>query len=280
MKIIKNIPIEGQHNRSILTDVFYRDENRVKPLVIFVHGYKGFKDWGCWNLAAQKFAAHDFFFIKFNFSHNGGTVEQPIDFPDLEAFGNNNYSIEMDDLDSVINWVIQNDGFQGQIDRNRVILIGHSRGGGIAMLKAYEDKRISKLITWAGVSDFETRFPKGSILKKWEEDGVIYIENMRTKQKMPHYFQFYENFVEHKDRFNIAHAAAHLQIPHLIIHGDKDETVPFEEALFLHDLNPNSTLSKIAGGNHTFGCSHPWKMKTISQFFEEIIKKSIDFVLK
>ena len=280
MKIIKNIPIAGQHTKPIVTDVFYKDENSAKPLVIFVHGYKGFKDWGCWNMAAQKFADNDFFFVKFNFSHNGGTLEQPIDFPDLEAFGNNNYCIEMDDLDSVINWVENNDGFKGQIDRNNITLIGHSRGGGIATLKAYEDKRITKLITWAGVSDFDSRFPTGVILKKWEEDGVVYIDNKRTKQKMPHYFQFYENYIEHKDRLNIAHAAAHLQMPHLIIHGDKDETVPFKEALFLHSLNTNSTLCKIAGGNHTFGCSHPWEAKTISQLFDEIIKKSIVFALK
>ena len=51
---------------------------------------------------AKEFAKDGFCFIKFNFSHNGGTVEQPIDFPDLEAFGNNNYTKELDDLESVI----------------------------------------------------------------------------------------------------------------------------------------------------------------------------------
>ena len=56
------------------------------PLIIFCHGYKGFKDWGAWNLMAEAFAKIGFCFIKFNFSHNGGTIEQPIDFPDLEAF--------------------------------------------------------------------------------------------------------------------------------------------------------------------------------------------------
>ena len=34
-----------------------------------------------------------------------GTVQQPIDFPDLEAFGHNNYTKELDDLDQVLNWV-------------------------------------------------------------------------------------------------------------------------------------------------------------------------------
>ena len=91
--------------------------------------------------------------IKFNFSHNGGTPEQPIDFPDLEAFGNNNYMIELDDLESVINWVSTAEEFKDEIDINNIILIGHSRGGAIAILKASEDARIKKLVTWAAVCD-------------------------------------------------------------------------------------------------------------------------------
>jgi len=87
MNITKNIQIKGKHKKPILTDIFYNKTGKPKPIVIFAHGYKGFKDWGCWNLIAEQFAKQNFFFIKFNFSHNGGTIEQPIDFPDLEAFG-------------------------------------------------------------------------------------------------------------------------------------------------------------------------------------------------
>ena len=46
-------------------------------------------------------------FVKINFSHNGGTVSQPIDFPDLEAFGQNNFSLELDDLGLVIDWFLR-----------------------------------------------------------------------------------------------------------------------------------------------------------------------------
>ena len=105
MKIIKNIRINGKYNKPILTDIFFKESNQLKSIIIFCHGYKGFKDWGAWNLMAETFANAGFFFVKFNFSHNGGTVEQPTDFPDLEAFGNNNYSKELDDLGNVIDWV-------------------------------------------------------------------------------------------------------------------------------------------------------------------------------
>ena len=84
-KKILNLILEGKHSKPILTDVFFKEDKTKKPIVIFCHGYKGFKDWGAWNLMAETFVKAGFFFIKFNFSHNGGTIEQPIDFPDLEC---------------------------------------------------------------------------------------------------------------------------------------------------------------------------------------------------
>ena len=43
-------------------------------------------------------------FLKFNFSHNGISLNDHMSFSDLEAFGNNNFSIELEDLESVIDW--------------------------------------------------------------------------------------------------------------------------------------------------------------------------------
>ena len=82
---IKHKVIERAHNKPILVDIRYISDQNPKPILIFCHGYKGFKDWGAWNIMANAFAKQGFCFIKFNFSHNGGTMEQPIDFPDLEA---------------------------------------------------------------------------------------------------------------------------------------------------------------------------------------------------
>ena len=98
-----NYIIEGEHQKPILIDTTQVPNKENLPVIIFCHGYKGFKDCGAWNLMANTFADAGFFFLKFNFSHNGGTIDQPIDFPDLDAFGNNNYTKELDDLESVIN---------------------------------------------------------------------------------------------------------------------------------------------------------------------------------
>ncbi|WP_247666393.1 S9 family peptidase [Aquimarina sp. MMG015] len=274
----RNIILKGEHNKPILTDVFYNNKKDKQPIVIFCHGYKGFKDWGPWDLVANTFAQAGFFFIKFNFSHNGGTIEQPMDFPDLDAFGTNNYLIELDDLKCVLDQVTSvSFEYQQYVNPNNIVLIGHSRAGGITTIKASEDSRISKLITWAGVSDYESRFPKGATFQSWKDEGVFYVENGRTKQKMPHDFQFYTTFVENKERLTIAKAAKNVKVPYLIIHGTEDPTVSMKEAEDLNSWNPNSELYLVSGADHVFGAKHPWSQEKMPEDLSTITKKSIEF---
>ena len=279
MQILKNKILNGKHNKPILTDYFYKKNNKPKPIVIFCHGYKGYKDWGSWNLVANYFTNNDLFFVKFNFSHNGGTVAQPIDFPDLDAFGNNNFCIELDDLDCVIDSVLNEKNFQNEIDKNQIIVIGHSRGGGIATLKAGEDNRITKVISWAGISDIESRFPKGDALEMWRKNGIGYIENSRTKQQMPNKFQVYENFMANKKRLHIQSIVENLSIPHLIVHGTNDEVVLPQEAINLHKWNPKSELYLITDMNHGLGNSQPWTKNSMPKDMFKVVEKTLEFIM-
>jgi pimeloyl-ACP methyl ester carboxylesterase len=278
MKLLKNITVEGKHNKPIVTDVFYNETQQAKKVIIFCHGYKGFKDWGAWNLMAASFANAGFFFIKFNFSHNGGTVEDPIDFPDLEAFGNNNYTKELDDLGSVIDWISSEENLKKEVDLNDISLIGHSRAGGIVLLKVNEDTRIKNVITLAGVCDFEKRTATVGDLDQWKKEGVKYVLNGRTKQNMPHFYQFYENFINNKERLDIKKATQNLKIPHLIIHGDNDTSVLINEAENLKKWNPESEFKIIENANHVFNTSHPWKEKEVSKELNETVELCIDFL--
>ena len=280
MFIKKNIVLPGKNQKPVLIDVFFKENEKPKQVVIFCHGYKGFKDWGAWNLVAKHFAEENIFFVKMNFSHNGGTVEQPIDFPDLEAFGNNNFLKELDDVDTVLNWVFENNAYKKEIDTAKVSLIGHSRGGGIVLIKAAEDNRISKVITWAGVSDFGSRFPSGEQLSIWEKDGVAYILNGRTKQQMPHYFQFYTSFKENEQRLNVKNAVKRLNVPYMVIHGLKDETVPVKEAENLFSWNSKNQILVLEGANHSFGSIQPWKKSDLPVDLEKVVEKSIRFLQK
>ncbi|TXF77590.1 alpha/beta hydrolase family protein [Chryseobacterium sp.] len=274
INIDKNLKIQPVGARSFLADAFY-PENSVKlPLVIFAHGYKGYKDWGAWNLMAEKFAEAGFFFVKFNFSHNGTTFENPSDFDDLDAFGNNNYSKEMLDYDAVLNHFYTHP----RIDVDKIALIGHSRGGGISIIKAFEDERVKLLVTLASVSNFKSRFPRDERLEKWKDSGVMFSENGRTKQQMPHFYQFYEDFKENEDRFNIQYCAQHLEKPVLIIHGTDDDAVKEKEALLLQNWCKNTELFMMNDANHTFGAKEPWAEDHLPPDLETAVQKIIHFI--
>ncbi len=281
MQITRNITVKSsRHTKPIVTDLFYKQNNTKKPLVIFCHGYKGYKDWGAWNIAAEEFANANLFFLKFNFSHNGGTLENPIDFPDLEAFGENNFIKELNDLEDVIEWTTSNFDFEKEIDSENITLVGHSRGGGIVTIKASENKKITNVISWAGVSDYGIRFPKGEQLEGWKKQGVSYILNGRTLQKMPHLYQFYQNFKDNEERLTIKNAVQKLTSKHLIIHGENDEVILPVEAKNVHTWNPKSELVFVDGMNHPLGCTQPWNNSKMPFHLEKVVKKSIDFILQ
>jgi len=158
-------------------------------------------------------------------------------------------------------------------------LIGHSRGGGICAIKASENKQIKGLITWAGVSDFKIRFNENSEeFNEWKDKGVKYVENKRTKQQMPHFFQFYHDFKKNEERFNIKNAVKNLKIPFLVVHGDKDNSVLPFEGDDLHSWSKNSTFFSVSNGNHTFSSKHPWKKKKLPKELKAVTEATISFI--
>lgn len=275
MKITKqqNIIILNSETREFLADAFYPETDKKLPLVIFVHGYKGYKDWGAWDVMAEKFAEAGFFFVKFNFSHNGTTVEDPNNFADLEAFGNNNYSKELSDLGAVIDYFVKN----SKVDDQKIILIGHSRGGGISIIKTFEDERINGLITLASVDTLD-RFPKNEAFENWKKTGVYHVVNGRTKQEMPHYYQFYEDFEKDEHRFDVERATEMAKAHVLVIHGTNDESVNVKNAEHLHILNPNSELFLIENANHTFGSKEPWEEENLPKELTIVVEKCVEFI--
>lgn len=275
MKLIKdqNIILSNPETKDFLADAYYPETDKKLPLVIFVHGYKGYKDWGAWDLMADKFAEAGFFFAKFNFSYNGTTIKNPHDFDNLEAFGNNNYSKELSDLDAVINHFTKDP----KVDEQKIILIGHSRGGGICIIKTCEDIKITGLITLASVDNLE-RFPKDEAFENWKNEGVYYVENGRTKQQMPHFYQFYEDFANDPHRFDVERSMEMAKAHVLIIHGTSDEGVSVKNAEHLHILNPNTELFLIENANHVFGAKEPWEEDILPEDLNKVVEKCIEFI--
>ena len=271
--IINNIEIEGCNGRKIAIDYRYSGGDKLLKPIIYVHGFKGFKDWGSSNSVADTFAENGFLYLKFNFSHNGVTQENPTDFADLEAFGKNNYWIEFQELGMVIDWIVKSDL---PIDLEKLAVIGHSRGGGIALLRTAQDDRINKAITWASICDFEQRFPKD--VSEWKSKGVEYIYNARTEQMMPLYFQLYESFYEHKAQLDLPVQCKNINQEVLVFHGTNDPAVGIEEAEQIVDNVRNARLEIIPDSGHTFGAIHPAKDDVLPVDLQNVVDLCIDFL--
>jgi uncharacterized protein len=277
----KNLQIPGAERKPIALDLFYEKDKR-QPLVIYAHGFNGFKDWGNFDLIAEQFVAAGLAFLKFNFSHNGTSPANPEDFVDLEAFGNNNYSKELFDLGTVIDWVCDSSNPNNyKVDTNHLFLIGHSMGGGIVLIKAAEDQRIKGVTTWAAIGECKT--PWGSWneekMKVWKETGVQYYTNSRTKQQMPLYYQLYEDYRQNKERLDIVAAMKKLNVPVLICHGTADEAVPYRTAEGLKQANENAEIF-LLDSDHVFGRKHPWTESRLPAPMQQIVDVTIKFFKK
>jgi len=275
----KNLLLPGAHGLPVLTDIFLPDKQSPAPIIIYAHGFNGFKDWGNFDLIAQQFAAAGFVFIKFNFSHNGTTPEQPEAFANLEAYAANNYSKELDDLGTVIDWAVSDQNpYAAHMEQAKLGLIGHSLGGGIVLLKAAEDTRVKAIATWAAISTCQTPWANWAQqqIADWKESGVAYITNSRTGQELPLGYQLVEDFQQNKERLDIETAVKKLHQPLLICHGSEDTSVPFESALKLKSWKPDARLSTVAS-DHVFGRSHPWTAPELPAATQEVVERTISF---
>jgi len=270
----ENYNIPGAKGRGMLMDITYDDALKNAPVVIFAHGFKGFKDWGTHNLVANYFAENGFRYLKFNFSHNGTTAQKPIDFADLIAFSDNTFSIELEDLHDVIDFACNGSSMPAV---NGVYLIGHSMGGGISIIQTAEDPRIKKLVTMASISSFGNLWPKEAE-EQWRLQGIMYMLNKRTGQEMPLKATLLDDLKNNPGRLDILVKAAEITQPWLIVHGDKDETVPLSHAKELKKDNKNARLFVIKGGDHTFGATHPYAKDSLPAELLEFCDQAIAFL--
>ncbi len=276
----KTYTYSGAENREAIIDITWNEQSQSTPLVLFVHGFKGFKDWGTFPIIAKEFAQQGFVFAKMNFSHNGTTPNDPLNFADLEAFGHNTFSKELADIDAVVRLLPTFSEISQAWDGKTIYLLGHSRGGAIGMIYTGQNNNIQKIATWGAVADLGNRFTPQQ-LAYWEKEGVIYIHNGRTNQDMPLYHSLVTDYLDNQPRINvekqvrIIHETGRAQ---LIIHGTADETVSVDDAKLLQEWNPSAVLKIYEGANHTFGSAHPWDNGSLPIDLQQAVNDTVAFL--
>ncbi len=260
------------HGDVIRIDVRRPWDREPASAVLVAHGFKGFKDWGFFPYLCECLAEDGHLVVSFNFSLNG-TGAGLLDFVDLDAFGRNTLTRELEDL----RWMMDQLAagvWTGGRSPGPIGLLGHSRGGGTSIIAAAEwgagtgpggdtpgqgcafgPAPVSALVTWAAVSTFYrwTREQE----EEWTAQGVTYIANARTGQNMPLYRSLRDDLRENRKRLDVLGAASRVLAPWLVVHGPEDVTVPLAEARALAAAGRTAELQVVEGSGHTFNAGHP-----------------------
>ena len=263
---LARIRLEGADGGPLRVDV--RSGGRPgepRPAVVICHGFKGFKDWGFFPKLAERLAVAGFRAISFNFSGSG--VGEGEEFDELDRWARQRPSADLVDIGTVVD-------FAASGGAGRIGLVGHSRGGGLAVLHAARDPRVGALATWAAVDHF-LRWPADDIAR-WRREGRIDVVNQRTGQVLTLLRDALDDADEHAaGLLNVPAAAARIRVPWLIAHGTGDRAVPAEIAQLLAKASGSSKteLLVLEGADHTFGIKHPWQGSTPE--FDRLLERTV-----
>ncbi|WP_337871965.1 alpha/beta fold hydrolase [Ignavibacterium sp.] len=260
----------------IRCSVYSNNKEISKPCLILVHGFKGFKDWGFWPYTAEFFSKNGFNVISFNFSHNG-VGDSLTDFDELDKFSENTISLEVDELDEIINAI--KEGSCCNLKCSSIGIVGHSRGGAVSILASAKNKNVDALAVWASVAKLD-RYPERQ-KKEWKEKGFIEVLNSRTLQMMRLNVTLLDDIEKNKNTtLNIESAVKKLNKPFLIIHGEQDLTVPVEEGKLLFEFSDKekTDFEIIPATGHTFDIVHPFESSNAK--FDKILNLTLNFFKK
>lgn len=243
------------------------------PVVVICHGFKGFRTWGMFPHLARRLALGGRAVATFDFSHNGiGDVDG--EFTRLDRFREQTVSRAVSDLGFVLQALddVRPMPLSGLADDGAFHLVGHSLGGGVAVLQAADDARIRSLALLNGVSHLR-RVPDEA-LDELRATGAVSIPNLRTGQIMALGQAWFDDLPHH----DVRAAARRLSLPAVVLGGTLDQTVPFAEAEHLAEWIPGAVLHAVADGDHTFGAKHPWlgwtrPLEVVAEILDEFLPR-------
>jgi uncharacterized protein len=258
----------------IAVDVRSGGRTTPRPAVVVVHGFKGFKDWGMFPPFAERLARAGFTAVTFNMSGSGVDASGSPIHPD--RFSRNTYSAELADLATVLDALAQ--GRLGVAPPEGIGLVGHSRGGGVAVLHAARDHRIRGLVTWSAIATV-VRWDEAE-RRAWRARGHLDVVNSRTRQVIPLATALLDEIERADPALDILAAASAVAVPWLLVHGTDDESVSVTDAEQLLGASgrPTTQLLRIDGAGHTFGAAHPWTLAAESGPIDRVFDATLSWL--
>ncbi len=240
-----------------------------RPAVVIVHGFKGFKDWGFFPRLAERLAVAGCSAWSMNLSSSGVSKGDVVDQP--ERFAHQRPSADLADVAAVVDLAVAEGA-------SAVGLVGHSRGGALAIIQAARDARVKALVTWAAIDSFMRWSAED--MARWRREGRIDIANARTGQVLPILTDALGDWDAHgAGLLDVMRSASGVASPWLIAHGAADPTVEVEAARRLAASGAaRAELLLLEGADHTFGVRHPWAGSAPD--YDELSERTVGFLAR
>ena len=145
-----------------------------------------------------------------------------------------------------------------------VALVGSSMGGAAALLYAARDRDVRCVVGIAAVGKpsvvLSGIIGDQTTFERWRRDGVIILEGQRIGWCL----------AQSSARTDVLAAARALHRPVLLLHGERDDVVPIDQAEALAEAAETSRLEVIIGGDHLLHRAED--QRTIERVVGEFVK--------
>ncbi len=206
------------------------DEDGEYPTVIVCHGFMQTKDRELYMDIANMLSYQQFVTLRFDFLHHGGSHGETTQASLTQM---------IKDIKTAIDYLEE----LPQVDKNRIVLIGHDLGGMAALL--LKDKRVKAICTIASRTSTEgfmdSYFDEYEI-REWKKHLYYDCHEVRLG------IAFLNDIYKH----DVLEAVGSKHIPLLFINGTNDKRTPFDEAKRLFYHSKIKQLELVDGADHSF----------------------------
>lgn len=213
-----------------LFGILEESEDR-EEVVLFLHGFGGSHLGPHYSYAnlSDRLKEEGYSSLRFDFYGSGNS--------EGDFFDQNIYTM-LEDAEEAIEYLEEEKEFR------TMHLVGHSRGGNVAMMLS-EERNFESITTWATVYDYSDLWTKTSLEASRENDAIT-----------TYGFRYPVDSLRELDEMEFGDLMSEIEEPTLIAHGWKDFLVPFNHAEDLYEkANEPKELLGLKYSNHIF--SHP-----------------------
>jgi pimeloyl-ACP methyl ester carboxylesterase len=230
-----------------------------KAVVLFAHGFKGYKDYGFIPVLGRAMARAGAVVHRFNFSHSGmGEGIETFERPDL--FERDTWNRQVFDLQCVAQAAAAGDLPDTPVGLP-IVLVGHSRGGVSCLLAAARAFRDGREPLPDGVFTMSAPSATCSLAEGDRRvllaDGRLRSPSARTGQDLYVGRPWLKEQIDEPEDHDVLELCGYITCPVMAVHGAADPTVPSRSADEIARACPDASAAVVADGDHVFSTPNP-----------------------